>query len=38
VMYLHEGRVVVDLPAAQFFSNDLPEQARLFLKGEMTWL
>ncbi len=38
VMYLHEGRVVVDLPAAQFFSDDLPEQARLFLKGELTWL
>ena len=38
VVYLDAGRVVVDLPAAQFFSADLPEQARLFLKGEMTWL
>ena len=37
VMYLEAGRVVVDLPAAQFFSSDLPEQARVFLKGEMTW-
>ena len=38
VVYLDAGRVVVDLPAAQFFSDDLPESARLFLKGEMTWL
>ena len=38
VVYLDAGRVVVDLPAAQFFSDDLPEPARLFLKGEMTWL
>lgn len=37
VVYLEAGRVVVDLPAAQFFSSDLPEPAQLFLKGEMTW-
>ncbi len=38
VVYLDAGRLVVDLPAEQFFSADLPEPARLFLKGEMTWL
>lgn len=38
VVYLDAGRLVVDLPAAQFFSGDLPEQARLFLKGEMAWI
>ena len=38
VIYLDAGRVVVDLPEAQFFSDELPEQARLFLKGELTWI
>ena len=38
VVYLDAGSVVVDLPAALFFNGELPEQARLFLKGEMTWI
>ncbi len=38
VVYLDAGRLLVDLPAVQFFSADLPEPANLFLKGEMTWL
>jgi tungstate transport system ATP-binding protein len=38
VLYLDAGRLVVDMPAARFFNGELPEQARLFLKGEMTWI
>jgi tungstate transport system ATP-binding protein len=38
VVYLDAGSVVVDLPAALFFNGELPEQARLFVKGEMTWI
>jgi tungstate transport system ATP-binding protein len=38
VIYLEGGRLVVDRPVADFFSaTDLPEEAALFLRGEMPW-
>ncbi|MBA3624222.1 MAG: phosphate ABC transporter ATP-binding protein [Methylibium sp.] len=37
VIYLEHGRVLADLPAAQFFDGEVPPEARLFLKGELPW-
>jgi tungstate transport system ATP-binding protein len=37
VVYLEHGRVLADVPAAQFFAGAVPEEARLFLKGELPW-
>ena len=37
VMYLESGRVVVDLPVAEFFNAPLPLEAALFLRGETPW-
>ncbi|GAA4347880.1 phosphate ABC transporter ATP-binding protein [Variovorax defluvii] len=34
VVYLEQGRVLADLPAHDFFHGPLPEEARLFVKGE----
>jgi tungstate transport system ATP-binding protein len=34
VIYLENGRVIVDLPIEQFFTGPLPESARLFVTGE----
>jgi tungstate transport system ATP-binding protein len=35
VLYLEQGRVLADLPVHDFFSGPLPEEARLFVKGEL---
>lgn len=35
VVYLEHGRVVADLPVHDFFRGPLPEEARLFVKGEL---
>jgi tungstate transport system ATP-binding protein len=35
VIYLEHGRVLADLPVHDFFSGPLPEEARLFVKGEL---
>jgi tungstate transport system ATP-binding protein len=35
VVYLEGGRVIADLPVHEFFEGPLPEEARLFVKGEM---
>jgi tungstate transport system ATP-binding protein len=35
VVYLEHGRVLADLPMHEFFSGPLPEEARLFVKGEL---
>jgi tungstate transport system ATP-binding protein len=37
VAYLEAGRLVVDLPVERFFSDTLPTEAALFLKGELPW-
>lgn len=37
VVYLEHGRVLADVPAAQFFGGEVPTEARLFLKGELPW-
>jgi len=37
VIYLDQGRVRADLPVNQFFDGDVPDEARLFLKGELPW-
>jgi tungstate transport system ATP-binding protein len=37
VVYLEAGRLVVDLPAERFFTERLPPEAELFLKGELPW-
>jgi len=34
VVYLEHGRLLADLPVHEFFNGPLPEEARLFLKGE----
>ena len=34
VLYLEQGRVLVDLPVDDFFNGPLPEAARSFVKGE----
>jgi tungstate transport system ATP-binding protein len=35
VVYLEHGRKVADLPVHDFFHGPLPEEARLFVKGEL---
>ncbi|MDM0104534.1 phosphate ABC transporter ATP-binding protein [Variovorax sp. J22R24] len=35
VVYLEHGRVLADLPVHDFFTGPLPEEARLFVKGEL---
>jgi len=35
VIYLEHGRVLADLPVHDFFHGPLPEEARLFVKGEL---
>ncbi|RZL94949.1 MAG: phosphate ABC transporter ATP-binding protein [Variovorax sp.] len=35
VVYLEQGRVIADLPVHAFFHGPLPEEARLFVKGEL---
>ena len=38
VAYLEAGRLLADLPVDRFFGGDeLPEQARQFLRGELPW-
>jgi tungstate transport system ATP-binding protein len=37
VVYLDDGRVAVDLPAATFFDRPLPDAAARFVKGEAPW-
>jgi tungstate transport system ATP-binding protein len=37
VVYLDDGRVEVDLPAAMFFYEPLPDAAARFVKGEAPW-
>ena len=38
VLYLDGGRLLADLPVADFFNrNTLPPEAALFLKGELPW-
>ncbi len=37
VIYLDAGRLLVDLPADEFFNGPLPEEAAHFLKGEFAW-
>ena len=37
VVYLEGGRVIVDLPTAEFFNQALPEPAASFVKGELVW-
>jgi tungstate transport system ATP-binding protein len=35
VVYLEHGRILADLPVHDFFHGPLPEEARLFVKGEL---
>ena len=35
VVYLEQGRLVADLPVADFFGGPLPVAAASFLKGEL---
>jgi tungstate transport system ATP-binding protein len=35
VVYLERGRVLADLPVDDFFNGPLPEEARMFVKGEL---
>ena len=35
VIYLEQGRLIVDLPVADFFGGPLPAEAEHFLKGEL---
>jgi tungstate transport system ATP-binding protein len=37
VAYLEAGRLVVELPVAEFFNAELPSEAAQFLKGELPW-
>lgn len=37
VLYLEAGQVLVDLPPQAFFNGPLPQEAQLFLKGELPW-
>lgn len=37
VLYLEHGRVLADVSTDQFFNGPLPEEAHLFLKGELPW-
>jgi tungstate transport system ATP-binding protein len=36
--YLEAGRLVVERPVHEFFTDTLPPQAAQFLKGEMAWV
>jgi tungstate transport system ATP-binding protein len=38
VVYLEAGRLIVDLPVERFFTDTLPSEAALFLKGESPWV
>ncbi|HJW12390.1 MAG TPA: ATP-binding cassette domain-containing protein [Albitalea sp.] len=37
VLYLEHGRVLADVSTEHFFNGPLPEEAALFLKGELPW-
>lgn len=37
VVYLEHGRMLADVDTQRFFSGPLPEEATLFLKGELPW-
>jgi len=37
VLYLEAGQVLVDLPPQAFFNGPPPQEAQLFLKGELPW-
>jgi tungstate transport system ATP-binding protein len=37
VVYLEDGRLVVDLPVDRFFHDELPLAATQFLRGELPW-
>ncbi len=37
IVYLEHGRVLADVPAADFFDGTVPPEAQLFLKGELPW-
>ena len=37
VLYLEHGRLLADVPTAQFFDGPLPKEASLFLRGELPW-
>lgn len=37
MLYMEAGRVLVDLPPQEFFTAKLPQEAALFLKGELPW-
>ncbi len=37
VVYLEHGRVLADVPTDYFFRGPLPQEAALFLKGELPW-
>ena len=37
LLYMEAGRVLVDLPPQEFFNTSLPQEAALFLKGELPW-
>jgi tungstate transport system ATP-binding protein len=37
VLYLEHGRVLADVATDAFFDGPLPEEAALFLKGELPW-
>jgi tungstate transport system ATP-binding protein len=37
VLYLEHGRVLADVSTDHFFTGPLPEEATLFLKGELPW-
>lgn len=37
VVYLEAGRLVVDLPVARFFEDELPLEAARFLRAELPW-
>jgi tungstate transport system ATP-binding protein len=35
VIFLHHGRVLADMPVHEFFNNPLPQEAALFVQGEL---
>ena len=37
VVYLEGGRLIVDLPTADFFNQPLPDAAAAFVRGELVW-
>lgn len=37
VVYLEAGQLVVDLPVARFFEDELPPEAARFLRAELPW-